>query len=83
MSDFGEPWHSAEHDGQFWIVSNARDQKAGPFEGYPPMHRAIACVNALAGIPDPERFVLEAKAFEVLERKAKADGRRLIPGIRD
>jgi hypothetical protein len=71
--DFGEPWEtvvsgsintSGDFDGMIEILSNKRvvarfyepdDKNEADFS------RIIACVNALAGVPDPAEFVRQAK----------------------
>jgi hypothetical protein len=68
-TDFGEPWQPSCE----MIFDRDGDYVA---EFQPPFHdsskvaaRAIACVNALAGVPDPAEFVRQAKEnAEILKR---------------
>jgi hypothetical protein len=74
--DFGEPW---ECDGQLVfsrdeivLIGHHRDD-----EGVAQIHRAVACTNALAGVPDPAEFVRQAKENAArladIERRQQAE----------
>lgn len=85
--EFGEPWvkhHVANLRPREPLAIAIRNRLA-PADGFSGVEidRIIACVNALAGIEDPEAFVREAKARAVLEQQAAADGRQLNPGMLD
>ncbi len=73
--DFGEPWEPS-----YEMLFDRDGDYVGEFQ--PPFHnssevvaRAIACVNALAGIPDPAEFVRQAKEMrEAVKRIANWRG---------
>lgn len=64
--DFGEPWimRSDPNDRR---ICNRRDEIVRDESD---RHRAIACVNALAGVPDPAEFVRQAKEMREAIREA-------------
>lgn len=59
-----EPWESHGQNTVFGIVIESQGRLIGSFETVEDRDRAVACVNALAGIPDPAAFVRRAKAIE-------------------
>jgi hypothetical protein len=71
--DFGEPWHNEE--GDFEIYRQTQNDAVAYAEGTKTRGRIIACVNALAGIPDPAEFVRQAKEMrEAVKRIANWRG---------
>ncbi len=57
---------SYKHQGTSWfsfasVVVKMSDSESDKEEGHANLHRIIACVNAMAGIEDPEEFVKLAK----------------------
>ena len=68
---YPEPWifihnsHYYEIESEGWSVADVFGNSchpAGEGAAGPTAERIVACVNALAGIEDPEAFVKEAKA---------------------
>lgn len=59
-----EPWESHGQNTVFGIVIESQGRLIGSFETVEDRDRAVACVNALAGIADPAAFVKRAKAIE-------------------
>jgi hypothetical protein len=85
--DFGEPWQPLCE----MIFDRDGDYVA---EFQPPFHdsskvaaRAIACVNALSGVPDPAEFVRQAKEMKEAIKEAHEalcnvkSGRGCLPGF--
>jgi hypothetical protein len=63
--DFGEPWELLDHL-QHRGVSNRHGQIVAKEQD---KQRCLTCVNALAGVPDPDEFVRQAKEnAEILKR---------------
>lgn len=61
--DYGEPWRYCIENHPF--VVNSRDElvieKTDENMGDMDIHRAVACVNACAGIPDPAAAIQAAR----------------------
>jgi hypothetical protein len=65
--DFGEPWRLREANSR--TVTIAPGALGADFDLPEHAARAIACTNALRGVPDPAEFVRQAKEnAEILKR---------------
>ena len=65
-ASYGEPWR---HDGPFGDVYGIEGNKVAKTPGPVKALRVAACVNACAGLPDPEKDVAEMR--EILREVAK------------
>jgi hypothetical protein len=76
----GEPWYAHGPD----IRTNA-DERVNIYDHDPSnRERIVACINALAGIPDPAAFVKQAKELQAENaalRTALADAIRRPLGV--
>ena len=72
-----EPWVAVDSDAHDHVFDNDRKRICGIYGGV--VHsevgranrdRIVACVNALAGIPDPAAFVAQAKAVREAAHKS-------------
>lgn len=76
MSHTKEPWHTRGSLAGTDVVHVSTDKRGrvGCFYDEADASRAVACVNALAGIPDPAAFVARAAKLEAaLEWYAQND----------
>ena len=78
MSEYGEPWRVINDSGMWAVVTAGINPVAIDFDARV-ADRTIACVNSLAGIPNPEA-VRELVESAMRWRKAQLNGGSLDSG---